>query len=393
MERHVKIMPDVQMRIENPMVDRFTTPRRIADYFYEITYSDYDFTACNNFLLSDEVNISLGGCSEIHKNNLIGRNYDWTYSHMASFKLNTLAKEGERFASTATANISPITDIIGKKCDWSKWYKLLPSCCIDGVNENGVYIGVNVAPEEDTVRTSNSNPGKPVLSVLMMPRLVLDKATTAKDIVSVIKNDYSWTSPARSGKNEELHILICDKDNDYIIEFRDNNMVILSNTDSEYNDMPNGKTIMTNFFNSDWTGTIAAGFRGNTAVEIRRTGLTRHADGLERYEILANNYDSIGDAEQLLSLMQQIWYTKAVNTTNPWYSELVAGSLDIYGSLLTFDAAMVAWRQEMSQRSRDLANTWQTIHTAVYDLDNKKVYYRVQEDFPTYEFDLPIKGD
>lgn len=149
---------------------------------------------------------------------------------------------------------------------------------------------------------------------------------------------------------------------------------------------------MTNFYLHNWNGEIKAGYTGDTKEEIDATGLTPHAQGLERYTILSNGLDNVSDLDNAMELINEVIYTKAYKTsTSPfWYSEFtqVRPNVDLYTSEEGFQDLKQSAIQYYENRSRDTGYTWQSVHQDVYDIENKTLKVSVQEDTNVYSYSL-----
>ena len=291
----------------------------MEDYLYEITVNDYD----EDYLL-ETLSSPFGACSEVRNGKYVGRSYDWTFSHSCEFIVKTPAKSG-RYASVGVSSVNVTEQEITDK-NYNEKLKLIPYQLLDGVNEHSVYCGINVVPAGDKGFTTGTNKGKKRLPNIAIPRLVMDKASSAKEAIRLLENRDVY-SVYYEGEYIELHALICDATDTFIVEFDHNKMVV--------NSYDNQKAIMTNFYVTDWNGTIAAKWLGNTDEEIKATGLTPHAEGLERYLILQEGLDNVNSIDSAMTLMDKVKFTKAYDkNTNPfWYSELVgARNLTIYNT-------------------------------------------------------------
>lgn len=94
--------------------------------------------------------------------------------------------------------------------------------------------------------------------------------------------------------------------------------------------------------------------------------------------------------------MTSIQYTEAYKRDN-WYSEFV-GDYEYEGKKFTLTVddtpemlgeAMAIAKKLFENRSRETADTWQTVHTSVYDLSAKKLYVKNQEkgEFVSYDIE------
>lgn len=350
---------------------------KVEDYLYEITVDEMDEEYVVDFLRTPA-----GYCSEVRNGNFIGRNFDWVFSNDVEFIVRTLPQPG-RYASIGVCN-SLITKAEMDAKKYSEHLKLVPFEMNDGINECGVYCGINIVPRGDKGLTIGTNPGLKKLPNVAIPRFVLDKASSAKEAVALL-NTRDIYSIVYGDEAIETHVLIADAEDTFIVEFIDNKLVAIPYEDK--------KAIMTNFYLSGWNGEIKAKWLGNTDEEIKTTGLTDHADGLERYLILEDGLDSVTSIDSAIDLMKSVFYTKAYDTTmNPfWYSELT-GTLGrtIYSTEEDFAPIVDVWVQMYEHRERENSQTWQTVHCSCYDIANKSFKIIAQEGSTEHEYSLNV---
>ena len=139
---------------------------------------------------------------------------------------------------------------------------------------------------------------------------------------------------------------------------------------------------MTNFYLTDVT------LNGEGKVDYTGTGVSPHGSGLERYNLIVDNYsnlNTIGLMHQFL--ITDLKYTNAYSTTiSPvWKTEFVGptetwGDLTIDRPLSDFQGILEYCRNLYANRSRTgEKNTWQTIHSSVYDMTKKTLEIVIQE--------------
>ena len=174
---------------------------------------------CSAFALQDENGIWR-----------MGRNYDFSFNSSAMLvdchPTNGYASIGYAALSMLNANdpsqgVLPLFSCLAA-----------PFICFDGVNEKGVSIAVLTLDSEPTCQRT----GKPVLSTVMLIRLVLDRAATTQEAVDLVSQ---YDAFAMAGR--DYHFFVTDAQGDSrIIEF---------DCDSSNRDMVVTKTrAVTNFF-------------------------------------------------------------------------------------------------------------------------------------------------
>lgn len=338
---------------------------KLTDYLYEIYYNDYnDSLIAVNSESSKAFIEAKAACSSVRNGNFHGRNLDLFYNDMCEFVVHMAKVEGKHFASLAVCGGKPefTPEVMDNPTD--KVYDAIPLMVMDGVNENGVVFNVNVVPGEDTAPISGTNPGAENLACGLTGRYVLDNATSAEHAVELLKNRNMLGSFGQYG----LHYMISDPKETFIVEFIDNKLVVcraeaVCNTN-----------IMTNLFST------------------KLPELTPHASGVERYAILQENYDEGSTLEGMAKLMQRVKYTKTYDvTTDPfWYSEYVYGDLTISTPHEEMMANPdVKYQIECCKRHERDGSFWQTVHTSVYDIENKALRIYVQENYDkAFDFKL-----
>ena len=119
--------------------------KKLESYAYEVWYDELNYAfAYNKF----EDNLVPSGCSSVWTGNYVGRNLDWYYNTDSEFLIHTSGGNG-RYATLGTCGqMSKLSMDFVDSGDYAEEYALLPFYCVDGINEKGVYINVNVVPAE-----------------------------------------------------------------------------------------------------------------------------------------------------------------------------------------------------------------------------------------------------
>lgn len=361
---------------------------KLHDYLYQLEIDEYTDKDIQEWLKDYKP----GACSGIRKGNFYARSYDWNYSNTSSILIHIPAKDG-RHESYGIANNDQITKAVAENNDYVEAYRIIPYFTLDGMNDAGVVCSINVVPM-DKGFTKGTNPGARDLCQMCMPRIILDYADSALDGVKKLYSYNIWSIAGALGS--EIHMMVADKNATYIVEFINNKMVILSDQDDEYDDIPNNEAIMTNFHLSGWDGNVKAVFLGDTEAEVRATGIEDHPEGLERYTILQNS--TITDIDSALSAINDVIYTKAYSDTESplWYSECTGttptfGELTVYSKASDFTGIRAKMKEMYENRDRNNPNTWQSVHQSAYDLVNKIMKVQVQED-TTHTFQFTFGG-
>lgn len=126
---------------------------------------------------------------------------------------------------------------------------------------------------------------------------------------------------------------------------------------------------------------------------IKINNVSENGVGLERFNIIAKQYYNIETKESFENLLKDLRYTRtylsSARPSNPfWYTEAVGGKLKVNSPLADFAEAAEIMDEMYKRRSRDNPETWQTVHSCIYDMKRKKVYIRTQEKEKEKEFIL-----
>lgn len=370
-ETGVRVPGDDIVEIVWNATHRAQKMERIAPFLYNAVYDNIDYAAGTRYW--KKYKPVLGGCSAMLSNGFLGRNYDWTYDNRVSVVVHSSATQGRHKVLGIASAPSDITMNMIEHGKTTDSYAVIPFMLLDGINDAGLVCEINVVPAGDKGKTTGTNPMKPDLCATMIPRFVLDYAGSVDEAISLLQNRNVFSTYSDT-LEEEYHFMLVDATKTVVIEFVNNEMVVI---DSFVDDKP----ISTNFYLHGYNGS--------------RSSLSPHAMGIERYAILAGDYDDVEDETDMRTAMQNVTYTQAYLTTaNPvWYSEF-NGKTDRFGDLTINSptsayAGILAWaRNEFQNRSRNNPITWQTVHSSVYDLETRTLYVSCQEEYGPFKFNL-----
>lgn len=363
----------------------------IADYLYGVEYDDYDFEACVQYFNGQYIP-SDAGCSEVRKGNFVGRNLDWYINRNAS-ALIKVNHTDDHYASIGVVGCFPqFSNDLAKSGKYDDVYKYLPFKTEDGVNECGLYVGINVMPTGETSFDVSSwetgryghgahgtNPSSSkTYSVNYLPRVLLDKASSVEEAKKLIAS-INWTEPVNyphDGETQSFHWLICDAGHSVVLEFMDNVPVY---TETDIVDEPSYATIMTNFTNA----LMKAGVMQTTGA------------GYERWDILHDYYDCFDESfDGMENLMKLVWYshTYTIQTGSRymWLTEFSSPGLPaekLYKNteiinIKEFREAYQDLQKQWKDRSNwynDATSLWFTTHTSIYDLSSRTLHLLIHE--------------
>lgn len=336
---------------------------KLDDYLYEIDYKDYKYDSN----LETVISVEDFSCSSVKNGNFYGRNFDFLYNDVVEFVVK-VNKKGNRHASVGVATISGIhkDDDIEKLTDK---LELLPNATLDGINDSGVIISDNVVPKEDVLPLTGTNPGKEDLHIALVVRYILDNASSADEAIKLLEERNIYGD---LGEHYYLHFMIADKTKTYVVEFIDNKLVA--------QEKAGNNQVMTNYY-------------------VNLDELTENSAGVERFNILKENYNEGSSFEGMWNLLQKVKYSKVYlfDKEVEWHSEFVPQSIIKSGNVKKFleeydiDSLRKNYWIARAYNDRNTGNSmyWQTVHNSTYDIENRKLRVTIQENYNKYyEFNL-----
>lgn len=368
----------------NPIIP-FENITQVENYVFNVTYEVLDYESSKEYFKTKYPDYF--GCTSIRKGDFFGRNYDWLYDETATFRV-SVTGNGNRYASQGIASIKDITKSIAERVVAGEEedlynFKILPFMMQDGINEKGVTAAINVVPNDKgkTVGTVPLLKQTDKLCVFEIVRYILDNFSSAKQAVKYLKNHVSIFTPSTQSFKYECHFLVADENESYLIEFI-NNELIYTLMDKAY---------ITNFHLE------GVEFDPETNTVIKDT-VEPFGMGIERYDLISENYEDLSSIEDMRDLMDELKYSKSYTLTdNPWYTEFVGDYTASGHNILTVqsESSEFNWileheRARFAERSRDPESenfgTWQTVHSSVYDIPRKTLYLKSQESENEYTF-------
>lgn len=371
----------------------------------------YDFETGNQFCIShfknmgdDVAKLAAGACTSWRNGQYHGRNLDW-YQADYGCLIVQMPKGGKvKHASVGTVNASTIVtqDFIQQGVLTDEMRKVLPAATIDGINDAGVAVNINIVPHQPGDYYIDEEGD---LSCACVVRYVLDNAGSVTEAVDLLKARKVSQSIVRLA-GDEAHYMISNVDSTVVVEFPQGEMQVVYFTRNEQGwYSPNGNpAIMANFYD------YAAEQYGVGSDEFYNYHPT--AMGVERWLTVKAQYDHAKvDVTSNLAIAQSVWYFKNMMTDKSlWYTEnAVAGSgygkdeqgwyFMAAGQRVDAQNAQQAmqgyWKANMESYWKDyelqygqLSDPhvkgnmfWETSHSVVYDLQNKKGYLYPFENF------------
>ncbi len=395
--------------------------RRLAPFLHEIWYDDYTFDRGGE-TLSNSPRFS---CSSVRNGNFIGRNFDFFLNDRPEFVVHVAADPTKgRLASIAMATHTGFSEDGVMNGLYTASYDLIPNRTLDGINEKGVAINENVVAYDKEVvagpgrEFTGTNPSGEPLNISFVPRFVLDHATNAAHAVELIRSRNLY---GISVSGDILHYMVSDPRETYVVEIITNTVVarhmkIMTNFCLNWN---NGKQCAIDDSNS--SGWLAADYPAPVEL-VAQTGSSEalkgyyapHAEGVERFMRLRDNYDEGATFDGMVALMRRVQFSQYASfETQPfWYSDRCSIEADqpfeetgvamanIYALYEPAYRDFADWYLEeniMRDERTYLAekekyrkcNTgvWLTVHNTTYDIEKRMFRVVVQEDY-AHPFDI-----
>lgn len=369
--------------------------KRVEDRLYEISYDSIDYTLADKIFSKDGIQASAAGCSSVRNCNYYGRNLDWFFDDCVEVVVHTKAHNDRLATLGVVGAVSAInkTDIDSGKI--KEKMDLIPFAVVDGINEKGVFMNVNVVPGYDLEKPNDvimpSGEVEATINSGMLVRFVLDNFSSAEEAVKYLQEHVSLQMNENLKKlHYETHWMLGDEFHTYILEMVDNKLVAVS-TDKESDTNLAGRPIMTNFyltlpevrFNAD--GKLEINHDGKP----NKSGITPHGAGLERYNLAVDEYKEAGTFLGMLKLMYDLNYSRMYNIylEDPWYSELADGDItnsSPVGDYVNRDKRIADYRNR--DRADGTNGIWITTHTSIYDIASRQLYITVGEEMTGFRF-------
>lgn len=360
-----------------------------SSFLYDISYVDLDYeSAKEHFNITSDV-MSGFACSAIVKDGVLGRNFDWNYNNQATFRVVTSHLNG-RYATTGIATMAGLNRDGVESGEYNELYKYLPFSMVDGQNEKGLQCAILVVPNDngDTVNTPvTTSKSSTVISLnaLMLIRYCLDHFATIDEVKEAIADHISIFVPQRlRDLGYECHFIFKDNEKVEVLEFIFNECVWTNIT---------SKPILTNFFVNGVTFKSDGSIYQIGEEGISESGLTAHAQGLERYNLLLDGLNN--DTMTIDQIMTSVKFTQLYKNewADAWVSEYCGThGLTIFDEKTQFYQTFIDGQEEFTRRSRDTGTTYQTVHCAIYDNSKLRVY--TQENMGSSQsFEFPLQLD
>ena len=370
---------------------------------------DYNFEDGNRywtkyFADKSEEPFSAGACSSWRNGSFHGRNLDWYQADYGCMIIQMPKGGNVKHASVSLLNSSSTVTqaFLNNGVISAEHRAFLPCTVVDGINDAGIAININIVPY-DGKNSFIQEEGN--LSSQCVVRYVLDNAGSVKEAIQLLEGRKIRQSIAKMA-GDETHYMISGKDTTAVVEFKNKEMKV------------------TYFYQKGEEGCFST--KGNPAImtnlydcDLEEYGLSTpeffehspYAMGIERWNTIKDQYPTAKkDVEANFKIAQSVWYFKNFMADKTlWYSENAIpsswGKEDgkwyfAIGEVKTYvadcPAAQVGfWNAFMpaywAEYEKEYGNEpdphlkgnyfWETSHSVVYDLNNKKGYLVPFENF------------
>lgn len=147
---------------------------------------------------------------------LFGRNFDW--NHCEALIVESKPESG--YSSISTVNTDFIQGISFSSLPDEAKALIALYAPLDGMNENGLAVSVNMISDGDTI---SQNTEKPDITTTTAIRLLLNKATTVDEAIELLKG-YDF----HASMDFMVHLAIADADgNSVVVEYINNEMSVI----------------------------------------------------------------------------------------------------------------------------------------------------------------------
>lgn len=369
---------------------------KISDYMYAVEYDDIDYDYAREYL--DE--IRMGGCTSIRTPRYMGRNLDWLYDNTVEFIVKTPARGNKHAVIGMTATYKDMTKDVVERGGYNPRWKFVPFTLVDGMNDTGLTVSVNVRPmEDDDVPTTGTNPSvtdpEHQMNASMIPRWILDNYSEDdyyQAFYELINHYNIYVSEKFHEMKYEPQYLI----GTYYVYFENNELKFEEIYIEDCN-------VMTNFGLNNVTFTDDPEMRIYDVHEHTRDsehapsslGITSHGSGLERFNLacrLLHEYKHIMNEYEMRFILTSLRYSLSYrkdsrlgDTADPeWLTEAVGiNGLTVDSLAPEFEETEELMRVLYENRDRDNPQVWHTTHMSVYDTSNLTAYFVSQENTDT----------
>jgi len=358
--------------------------KQIDNYLFEVQYpalSNADYTTANSYFKTMP-RTSGGGCTGVVKGNRVLRQMDWYYDENAEFIVRTNADKdlGIHASIGVASGVSGLTKEAVESGEYNTKYKMLPFIITDGINDAGLYIQSNVVVGANfDINPSATNE----CCVTMVNRYILDHCSSFEEVEEFFNTYHIYGT---SAVEYNYHFLLVQRGEvNYVSQIKWEVIEITSNghitvtKGTDENQMPNG--IMANFRTS---GLIFA----DNDIDIN--SVETYGIGVERYQLATKAFTE--DDYSLEDLRTELMYSNAYrgNVEGAWRTEFAgyySGDhkltvVDAFTEPALYNDVLETEKERFENKTRNdgAEAAWQTVHSCIYDIDDRSFNIVVQEN-------------
>lgn len=342
--------------------------------------------------------LSMPGCTSWRNGDFHGRNLDWYQGDYGCLVIKMKKRGRKTHASIGLINGNHKVSgdfikrgVLNNKDKWN-----LPLYVVDGINDAGVVINMNIVPHQPGERYVGEEVENGI-SCMAVCRLVLDFCSSVDEAVDELSkvNVIQNLVPVAG---DDVHYMISDSTKSAVVEFPDGKMeVTYYIRENGFRSAAGNAAILTNFLNcrAEEYGVGTDAF------------FSKHpnAMGVERWQTVNSLFDKAAESyADNIEIAQQVWYFKGLFVDRkPWYTE---NSRPDEGYGCNADGWYYTWEGEhvkcatkkdacvnqwivsmpsywesyydyygsLSDPHVKGNKYWETVHTVIYDLRNKVCY-------------------
>lgn len=365
-----------------------STIKKLKDYVYEVWYSDLNYSYYEEKLKNDIPPIPFG-CSSIRNGSLIGRSFDYFYDNKVTFVVHTPHIGGRYETTCHCGQLKDLTQEFVESGKYSDSYISLPFMCMDGYNECGLVVNVNLVPNEkgnNSVIVPSGTVEKTISSVMVL-RFILDYFKTADEAITYLKEHcVIFTPKALLDMGYNAHYMLCDGTKTYAVEFINGAVEAIDISDAPYLFNFHRHGVELNPDNTVYTPETMT----DEYDAVSTNKIEEHGQGLERHNIVANGYSTTATKAGMRTMLDSLKYSNAYNPDQQsyWHTEFAEGLRKVNSPVEDFLDYEAAAQQAWTERNRSKPKVWHSVHQVIYDTANKKIYSVYQEDGEELEFDI-----
>lgn len=336
-----------------------------------------------------------GACSSVRlisadrKTSFQGRNFDFTYDDKQTYVIHV------RDTSQSFAFNCIVKDLFKD----GTYTRLLPNMAVDGINEKGVCVNINVVSKKDLddygegfANVRGTKPGATRVHMLCMPSVILAHADSAVAALKIMSEADIYGDLVGL---EHVHFMISDKDDTFVVEVIGDKLKIRGFSRNDHNDcgyvteiVGKEALIMTNWY-------LCNDSQPRFPLPYVRGKYTPNACGIERYDLLRALYTRGGyevTEQETVDMLKAVRFTNQVimdpaTDKNYPFSDFGWGSKWTQEDYLNdedfkqrVDSAIESIRSALASKDRT-KGVWITSHNTTYDLTKKTTRLVFEEDY------------